>query len=254
MIPAMTVTSVQQSADLGFVSGPIGTLATDAGAPQRKFAPDVLHISLLGEVGPEKPISLAAIQRRLAVATFRHLHVTVTSPGGDSDEGLRIYEFLRALPQPVSVIAVGHCYSAALDILAAGSYRIATADCVLLLHQTSRARDSLPARITAEILNRAATDLARTDARVVDLLHARTGFSRDFFAAEIMTEEPLSVSGALDCGLLHEVEGMTQRVDPNWPDVVGTFPPQVYIAPRLRTSNYAAACRTAASLYEWPGA
>jgi hypothetical protein len=37
----------------------------------------------------------------------------------------------------------GHCYSAALDFLAAGSYRIASPDYVFLLHQTSRPRESL---------------------------------------------------------------------------------------------------------------
>ncbi|MGX1107841.1 MULTISPECIES: ATP-dependent Clp protease proteolytic subunit [Bradyrhizobium] len=234
------------TSDLGFVSGPIGNLAFDA-VPQT-FAPGVLQLDLIGQVGPDKPISLAGIQRRLAT-DFCHLHIRIMSTGGNSDEGLRIYEYLRALPQPISVIARGQCYSAALDVLAAGSYRLATSDCVLLLHPTSRSRDSLPERVTSDSLNRAAMDLAKTDGRIVDLLHARTGFDRDFFATEILTEDPLSVAQALVCGLVHEVEGLSEQVDPNWPEIIKSLPTGLHIAPRLRTANYLAACATAASLY-----
>lgn len=238
------------TSDLGFVSGPIGNLAFDAVPSQRTFAPGVLQLDLTGQVGPDKPISLAAVRRRIETAEFLHLHIRLRSSGGNSDEGLRLYEYLRALPQPISVIAVGQCFSAALDILAAGSYRLATADCVILLHQTSRTRDSLPERVTSESLNRAAADLAKTDARIVDLLHARTGFDRDFFATEILTEESLPIAQALVCGLIHEVEGLSERPDPNWREIIKSLPPGLLIAPRLRTANYFAACATAASLYQ----
>lgn len=236
----------------GFVSGPIGMLPIEAAPsmPQRPFAPGVLQLELYGEVGPDKPISVEKIRRRLSVSTFDHLHIRISSTGGSSDEGLRLYEYLRALPQPISVIARGQCFSAALDILAAGSYRLATPDTVLLLHQTSRSRDSLTdERLTASSLTRVAMDLAKTDERIIDLLHARTGFGRNFFATEILTEDPFPIAQALTCGLIHEIEGFSERVDPSWPDFFKSLPPHVHVAPRLRTANYAAACATAASLY-----
>ncbi|MHC2619437.1 ATP-dependent protease ClpP protease subunit [Bradyrhizobium huanghuaihaiense] len=237
---------------LGLVSGPIGCLAVDAVPSPRTFAPGVLQLDLIGQVGPDKPISLAGVRRRIETAEFLHLHIRLRSPGGNSDEGLRLYEYLRALPHPISVIAVGECLSAAVDVLAAGSYRLATADAVLLLHQTARSRESLPdERLTAGSLTRVALDLAKTDERVIDLLHARTGFEREFFATEILTEDSFPISQALTCGLIHEIEGLSERVDPNWPEFVKSLPPNVHVAPRLRTANFAAACATAASLYQW---
>ena len=166
-------------------TGPIGTVGNTTAAKPLAFAPGVLQLSLSGEVGPAELISLAKVQQKLAGVDFAHLHIDLNSTGGDSREGFAIYDHLRSLPVPLSVRVTGQCFSAGLDVLMAGSYRFATAQALFLVHPTSRANSDLPDRVTTHSLADAAAELARTDARVVDLLSNRTGTSRDFFEKEI---------------------------------------------------------------------
>ncbi|MBR1151930.1 ATP-dependent Clp protease proteolytic subunit [Bradyrhizobium sp. JYMT SZCCT0428] len=232
-------------------TGPIGTIHTAAPKPLA-FAPGVFRLSLSGVVGAAESISLAKVQHQLARVDFTHLHIELNSSGGDSREGFAIYDHLRSLPVPISVRVTSQCFSAGLDILVAGSYRFATAQAVFLVHPTSRTNSDLPDRVTTHNLTEAAAELARTDARVVDLLSNRTGTGRDYFEKEIRNEEPMTAAEAFRCGLVHEIQDLTSKVDPQWPDLIRTQKfGTILIDRKLFAPSFLSACRTSATLYDW---
>ena len=234
----MEIRNFQQSTQIA------GSAAVDMGD-------GILQINLAGEVGADKPISLASVSRKLALRDFRHLHIEIATTGGCSREAFLIYDFLRAQPVPVSMRAVGPCLSAGVVIFMAGDLRSASADAEFLLHPASLARGVLPASITASALREHAERLSSIDARLVDLFARRTGWYPDWFAAEQETEEPLSVCDAINTGLVHEFDGYTVKIDATWPERASLEASSrgVYLPPHLFTQNYYSACRCAGSLH-----
>src|SRR3954469_19345475 len=77
------------------------------------------------------------------------------------------------------------------------------------------------------------------------ILVARTGYSREAFANEILTEDPLPEQVALEWGIVHEIEGQEPACDPRWPDIVAKAGPKPLAPARLLSANFLAACRAA---------
>ena len=62
------------------------------------------------------------------------------------------------------------------------------------------------------------------------------------------TEDYLGIPGAIECGLVHEVDGLTPRCSPTWPDLSRQIVSNrsIVLPKRELTANYFAACRAAA--------
>jgi len=77
--------------------------------------------------GPIKATPGNALRARVAnileQADFESLTVIVSSEGGDTREGLSLYNFFRSLPQPVRMHAAGHVDSMAVPVFLAGAVR-----------------------------------------------------------------------------------------------------------------------------------
>jgi ATP-dependent protease ClpP protease subunit len=213
-----------------------------------EVGPDVLAISLLGEVG--KTITGASVRRQLArLRDFRHLHISISSGGGSLVEAFALFELLRVLPVPISASAAVSCHSAAMIIFMAADLRIAKAGASFLIHPASISRDDLAERLTAQSSARRVSDLEAIDLRIARLFAARTGYDLAWFCADQRNEEYLSEVDAVESGIVHEFEPLTGHVDPRWPDQARRLQDAgIYAPPRLLTQNYFAACRCAASL------
>jgi hypothetical protein len=88
-----------------------------------------------------------------------------------------------------------------------------------------------------------------TDEQTANLFAARTGYPIDWFRDDAKTEESMGYADAILSGLLHEVVGLPQRINPAWAGVVEAIPQGTYLPQYLRSANYLSACRAAASLY-----
>jgi ATP-dependent protease ClpP protease subunit len=71
-----------------------------------------------------------ALRRRiaeiLARQDFEDLMILFSSQGGSTDQGLALYNFIRELPVPIHMHAVGHVGSMAIPVFVAGDRRTAT--------------------------------------------------------------------------------------------------------------------------------
>lgn len=233
---------------LNFAPGPV--ISTTA--PSAEIADGILTLRLSGPVGPDCSINAASVRRWLSRERFRHIHLVISSTGGNVDEADAIYAALRNQPVPVSAVAKGHCLSAAVSIFLAASLRLASPDTVFLLHQTSRAKDSLPDLATASSLQAVADDLRASDMKFAKLLADRTGGRINCFLDEIATEDGMDVAEAISLGLVHSLEG--DELNPRWPEMARVPMPGIVCPPRVMTENYFDACRCAGSLLRKKGA
>jgi ATP-dependent protease ClpP protease subunit len=226
---------------LNFASNEVSTAP-----PAADIADGILSVKLNGEIGSDKPINAATVRRILARGGFRHIHVVISSTGGCVKEANEIYAALRNQPVPVSAVAKGHCFSAAVTIFLAASLRLASYETLFLIHQVHRSRDTLPDTVNASDLQAMADDLSAFDERKARLLADRTGSRIDLFLGEMKTESRLNVAGAISLGLVHSLEG--DELNPGWPELAREPMPGIYCPPRVLTENYFDACRCAGSL------
>lgn len=68
--------------------------------------------------------------------------ILLNSPGGDVEQGFAIYDVIRALPNLVTITAVGGCHSMAAAILQAADTRLITKHASLLIHDGTSAVES----------------------------------------------------------------------------------------------------------------
>jgi ATP-dependent protease ClpP protease subunit len=207
----------------------------------------LLEIALVGKIGIDQPVNVAAVRRALTGRPFDRIHLSIDCTGGSSDEAFAIYDAIRAQPAPVSATVTKHCLSGGLIIFLAASLRSAKADATFLVHPTSIERDNLPMSLTSRTLRERADLLARIDGRIADLLAFRTGYDRDWFAEQGQDEEDFTATDVIHTGVVHFFDGLTQPCDPAWIDTARALKEfrNIYLAPHLLTENYFSACRCA---------
>jgi ATP-dependent protease ClpP protease subunit len=215
----------------------------------------VLELKLKGPIGEGKSISASLIRGQLeaAAGSYNAIHFTISSKGGDFSEAIEIFTMLRAQPFPVAATAIGEVFSGALLVFMAAGLRKAKASAEFLIHPASRDRLQLPERLTAVVLQRQADELAKIDAREVDLFVDRTGGGREFFENEAMTEDTLGSGAAIQTGIVHEFEGLTPVCDPGWPGTAQRVLKEnrnLFLPSYMTSQNYYEACRCAAAFFE----
>lgn len=176
----------------------------------------IATLRLRGEIGPGKEFSERTIRQFLDSSQFKdakHLHLEISSSGGDTGESFGSYHALRALPVTISAEIVGACESGAWIVLMAAAFRRARDGAALMMHNGAIELDALSGRLTAACLSDYALTLRRLDARMVDLFAFRTGCDRPWLEREMATEDPMQIKTAIGMGLLHEVDGVASIND-----------------------------------------
>lgn len=96
--------------------------------------------------GPIKAPPGNALRARVAnileQTDFESLTVIFSSEGGDTREGLSLYNFFRSLPQPVAMHAAGHVDSMAVPVFLAGATRTCSPTSRFYFHPFSWTFDS----------------------------------------------------------------------------------------------------------------
>src|SRR4051812_35805083 len=108
---------------------------------------ECLELALIGAIGSNQPISIAAVKFALANKSFDRIQLRIDSTGGSATEALEIYEVLRAQPVPIAATVIGDCLSGALIIYMSASLRSAISSATFLIHPASVSRDHLAEKL-----------------------------------------------------------------------------------------------------------
>jgi ATP-dependent protease ClpP protease subunit len=219
------------------------------GPAVRQHSDKAFHISIVGEIGPDKPASLATVKDHLACASAQRaerIHLHVDSGGGNIHEALAIFSALRAYPGTITASAHGECSSAATIIFLAGDFRAMAADTRMLIHGARVGRGDLAeSYFTACTFRDHAQRLETLDGHMLDILSMRSGYHREAFATELLTETQLSAEVALSMGLVHEIESREPHCNPDWPNLVRNAAERPSVPAQYLTASYLHACRAA---------
>lgn len=91
-------------------------------------------IFLYGEIGPGMADHLAKCLHLLSLAPELPITIYLNSPGGCLNDGLGMYDLIRAIPNEVTIIAYGRCCSCAVLVLQAANDRVVSANTELMIH------------------------------------------------------------------------------------------------------------------------
>jgi ATP-dependent protease ClpP protease subunit len=155
--------------------------------------------------GPVNPGGMRNAQAALATALasgHQDIVLVLTSNGGDVASGMGLYHFIRSLPVPVRTHAAGVCSSVAATILLASDHRSAADPTHFVLHVATYREGpnkGKPALHTAV---------------VTQPYRDRLGWNDDQIASMFTPEEnALTVSQALECGMILEISDLRLAAD-----------------------------------------
>ncbi len=96
--------------------------------------PQPVYLNLQGTITQELAMKVInAVQSNLQQG-MTELHLLMATGGGFVDPGMSIYNFLRAIPVPVTTYNYGNVDSISGVIYCAGVHRVATPHCKFLIH------------------------------------------------------------------------------------------------------------------------
>ena len=102
------------------------------------FGPRNKIISLWGSINDET--SLPVISQIMELDKLKNpgpITILMNTEGGSQMEAYAIYDTIKTISTPVTVIATGLCASAGLIILSAANYKLATPNTIFFYHQTT---------------------------------------------------------------------------------------------------------------------
>lgn len=104
--------------------------------------------------------------------SVREVTLYVTSNGGQSDIALGVYDFIKAFPKPITIVAVGVCHSAAVTILQAANHRLAFPNTNFMIHPMSL-MESMETSVFQ--ISQDSQYFQRIEKMKLDIIAARTG-------------------------------------------------------------------------------
>lgn len=139
----------------------------------------------------------------------------IASRGGNLEEALMIYNFLRQVPQPLITIGLGFVESAATIVYLAGTKRYATPETVFMFHEGTHSIHNVP----PSELNEMVKQCELNKEYVCKILAKSTGIPYKRARRWIQKRKVLKAEDALKEGVVHQIlesslfEGADVNVD-----------------------------------------
>lgn len=135
--------------------------------------------------------------------------VLFSSDGGSTDEGLVLYEFLRALPLELTFHAIGHVGSIAIPVFLAADERYAVPEARFFFHEYSWTHPAA-ATVSQTTMEEQTLLLNASIGWTKRTIKARTKLKDGDFKTRKLLEKPvlLSAAEAADVGLVQAVKAV----------------------------------------------
>lgn len=109
-------------------------LKTD-NAPNRRGS--TAMINFIGNVTAKKANDLTSYVHKEMNNGVKHFIININSPGGETDAGISVYQYLKALPITITTHNIGNVQSSAAIIYCSGSQRYSLPYSLFMLHGSS---------------------------------------------------------------------------------------------------------------------
>lgn len=161
-------------------------------------------IVLDGDVDEEMAGYVHECMLRLAVKDNPPITIRITSDGGDTENGLYIYDFLRLYPGKKTGIVIAFARSMAAIVLQACDVRQCPKNSVVLIHRVSQAVKTDDLTDEAK-LKETKKEMLVEEEKLWSILRERTKKSRRAIIAVCKKDREMSAAEALNFGLIDEI-------------------------------------------------
>ena len=132
----------------------------------------------------------------------KEICIYINSIGGDALSGLAIYDIMQIITSTIKTVCVGKAYSAASDLLAAGTFgkRFATPNSEIMIHSIQAELFGSNKDIKEEVVR-----LEKSYNRSVELLSKHTGQSFDRISKDCEKDTYMTAQEALEYGIVDKI-------------------------------------------------
>lgn len=162
-------------------------------------------IDINDETGKYIAMYLREALQRLRAKGSPDIEIHITSPGGDVEIGLDMYDFLCSYKGKKTAIVFAFAHSMAAVILQACEVRNCTRHAKILIHHITRNSISLTTLRNAKELKKAIADMEERQQRLYRILSERTSKTIPQIKKECEKEKPMNAEEALKFGLIDEI-------------------------------------------------
>lgn len=156
------------------------------------------RIELRGEVGEAMASYVTRALLKMSEMSEEPIELYLSSYGGDANEGLAIYDAIRACPCDVHIIVSGKIMSAAFVILLAGDQRVAAKHTSFMMHSVSYGSDG-----TAKEHEISLNEGKRINNIFLDIATERTKRNRKWWYRSVLNHDKyFTVEEAIEIGIL----------------------------------------------------
>lgn len=135
------------------------------------------------------------------------IYLAFSSVGGTTADGVFLYNYIRALPVPVTIHAIGNVASIAVPIFVSAQTRICSEHVLFMIHPTSIVTDTN--FMSGERLNYMLQAALAEEDRSDGILRQRCSIPQDYLTARRFREVHFSAQDAVKFGVAHRLEELS---------------------------------------------
>lgn len=152
------------------------------------------------------------IRNLIKMNSISHDPITLyfSSPGGDVNQGLAIYDFIRSSPSPVHIVASGQIMSMGFIIFLAGYNRIATPNTTFMMHSISYGNGDAKIVKHHEV---EVNEAKRLNDVLLNIIGERTYRNKKYwYRTVILQDRFFNVAQAKELGIIKEGPAVKKKV------------------------------------------
>jgi len=134
------------------------------------------------------------------------LHIILNTPGGDTDQGFALYDYIKQLPNEVSITVLGNAHSMGVYILQAADIRRITKHSTILLHDGENRFGGHNRRTVHAWYEMTKTWDSWADEIILEALREKDPtFSKQKLQSWLSSDKIFTAEQALEVGLVDEI-------------------------------------------------
>lgn len=142
----------------------------------------------------------------LDAISYDPIEIYINSPGGSVDDGLAIYDVIKAVHSPIVTVCVGNCSSMAAILLSSGEQRYAYQNSSVMIHQAAGGVTG-----NTDDIKVYSKEIEDTNTRLAKILAKNTGQPLKKILKDIKIDKYMSANEALKYGLIDKIIKSTKK-------------------------------------------
>ena len=167
----------------------------------------MLYVIFTAEVTPTTVERLSAVMAQAAEKCVAEVHLAISTPGGQVQAGIALYNMLRAMPFALTVHNISGVNSVGNVIFLAGKTRYATMNSTFMFHGVGFDVAS-PIRIDEKFVRERLDSILVDQSRMGSIITERSGIGVDEVKELFRTQRTVDALWAKEKGIIEDIRNL----------------------------------------------